>query len=170
MARDQLFWESIGQVHPRFATPHRAILAESAWAVVLILASNLTRLVRVPAWIDSLPAFAARPLRLSLETMATKATFDVLTDYVIFGSFIFYVLSVAAVFVLRWREPNLPRPYKTLGYPLLPLGFVIVSTAFLLMMLVTSPVESLAGVLFLAVGALLYFTRLKDRTNRRVTD
>jgi hypothetical protein len=36
------------------------------------------------------------------------------------------------------------------------------------MMLVTSPVESLAGVLFLAVGALLYFTRLKDRTNRRV--
>lgn len=161
MARDQLFWESIGRVHPRFSTPHRAILAESSWAVVLILASNLTRLVRVPTWVDSLPAFAAKPLRLSLETMATKATFDVLTDYVIFGSFIFYVLSVAAVFVLRWREPELPRPYRTLGYPFLPLGFVVVSSIFLLMMLVTSPVESLAGLLFLAVGATLYATRLR---------
>lgn len=163
MARDRLFWESIGQVHPRFATPHRAILAESSWAIVLILASNLTRLVRVPAWVDHLPAFAAKPLRQSLETMATKATFDVLTDYVIFGSFIFYVLSVAAVFVLRWREPSLPRPYKTFGYPVLPLGFVLVSSAFLLMMLVTSPVESLAGLLFLAAGAMLYATRLRTR-------
>ncbi len=169
MARDRLFWDSIGRVHPRFATPHRAILAESSWAIVLILASNLTRLVRVPAWLDSLPAFAAKPLRLSLETMATKATFDVLTDYVVFGSFIFYVLSVAAVFVLRWREPELPRPYKTLGYPLLPLGFVVVSTAFLLMMLVTSPVESLAGLLFLALGATLYVTRLKERTTGAAT-
>lgn len=162
MARDRLFWESIGRVHPRFATPHRAILAESSWAIVLILASKLTRFVSVPAWVDHLPAFAAKPLRQSLETMATKATFDVLTDYVIFGSFIFYVLSVAAVFVLRWREPSLPRPYKTLGYPVLPLGFVLVSTAFLLMMLVTSPVESLAGLLFLAVGATLYATRLRN--------
>jgi APA family basic amino acid/polyamine antiporter len=159
MARDRLFLPSMGQVHANFRTPHMAIIAEAGWAIVLVAASDLSRLVTVPSWVDQLPPAIAGPLRLSLEQMSQKATFDVLTDYVIFGSFLFYVLSVAAVFVLRWREPELERPYRTWGYPLLPLAFVVVSTGFLALMLVTSPVESLAGLAFLGIGAVAYAFR-----------
>lgn len=159
MARDRLFLPSMGQVHATFRTPHLAIIAESAWAIILIVASDLSRLVAVPAWVDGLPPAIAGPLRLSLEQMSRKATFDVLTDYVIFGSFLFYVLSVAAVFVLRWREPELERPYRTWGYPFLPLAFVVVSTGFLAMMLITSPIESIAGLAFLGLGAIVYAIR-----------
>lgn len=165
MARDRLVFAPLGRVHGRYHTPHFAILAESVWSVVLILASDLSRQVTVPQALDEFPEWLARPLRLSLEQMATKATFDVLTDFVIFGSFIFYVLSVAAVFVLRWREPDLPRPYRTWGYPFLPLGFVVVSTGFLVIMLVTSPVESLAGLVFLGGGAVAYAVSRRQRVD-----
>ncbi|MFO0905261.1 MAG: amino acid permease [Pirellulales bacterium] len=156
MARDRLFLAPMAHVHPRFRTPHWAIVAESLWSIVLILASDASRWVRVPSWVDGLPSWIGAPLRTSLEQMSQKATFDVLTDYVIFGSFIFYMLSVAAVFVLRRKEPQLERPYRTWGYPYLPLSFVLVSTGFLLIMLVTSPVESIAGLVFLGLGVIAY--------------
>ena len=47
-----------------------------------------------------------------------------LYTYVIFGAIIFYMLAIASVFVLRARQPDLPRPYRTLGYPLTPLLYV----------------------------------------------
>ena len=56
--------------------------------------------------------------------LAASGTYDQLTDYVIFASWIFYGLVTSAVFVLRFRAPDLPRPYRTLGYPVVPLVFV----------------------------------------------
>ncbi|HND52237.1 MAG TPA: amino acid permease [Pirellulaceae bacterium] len=152
MARDGLFIRSMGTVHHNFRTPVAAIVAEAGWAVVLILGSNLLKGVTVPGWVSSLPEWLAAPLSQSIRGMANKPIFDVLTDYVIFGSFIFYLSSVAAVFVLRRKQPDMPRPYKTLGYPFVPAVFIIVSSGFLLGMLVTSPIESIAGLAFIALG------------------
>ncbi|MBI3462895.1 MAG: hypothetical protein HY000_07515 [Planctomycetes bacterium] len=86
----------------------------------------------------------------------SKALIDVLTDFVIFGQFVFYLLAVAAVFVLRWRLPDLPRPYQTFGYPWLPLVFVLGSLGFLFGMLRTSPVESAVGLAFIGLGMIAY--------------
>jgi amino acid transporter len=162
MARDRLFLAPMARVHPRFFTPHVAIGAEVAWAIVLILCADLANLVSVPGWVASLPAWLGEPLAESLRGMSTKPIFDVLTDYVIFGQFVFYLLAVAAVFVLRVRRPQWPRPYKTFGYPVLPLIFVLGSSGFLFGMLVTSPVESLVGLVFIGLGAVVYQFRPRD--------
>ena len=122
----------------------------------------------MPQWISSLPKEIGEPLTQSLQNMSGKAIYDVLTDYVVFGAFVFYLLSVVAVFVLRIRQPDLPRPYRTIGYPLLPALFVLGSTGFLLGMLVTSPVESILGLGFIATGAAIYglLRPLMHRGNR----
>jgi len=172
MARDGLFLRAVGRVHWKFRTPHLAIVSETVLAVALILGSNLLSNVPVPGWIDALPGALAGPLRASLEAMHTKAIYDVLTDYVIFASFIFYTLAVAAVFVLRRRRPDLPRPYRTWGYPWVPAIFVICSTGFLLSMLITSPVEATLGSLLIGLGIVAYLFRPKSppqsaRSSRR---
>ena len=56
--------------------------------------------------------------------LALSGTYDQLTDYVIFASWIFYGLVTSSVFVLRRKLKDAPRPYATLGYPLVPLVFV----------------------------------------------
>jgi amino acid transporter len=168
MARDGVFFSMLARVHSRFRTPHIAILALSTWAVLLIVGSDLLRGITVPQWIGSLPKAIGEPLTQSLQNMSGKAIYDVLTDYVVFGAFVFYLLSVVAVFVLRIRQPDLPRPYRTIGYPLLPALFVLGSTGFLLGMLVTSPVESILGLGFIATGAAIYglLRPLMHRGNR----
>jgi amino acid transporter len=162
MARDRLFLSPMARVHPRYHTPHVSILAEMAWAVLLILGSDLFSRVSAPGWVSALPRWLAQPLGESIGGMRSKPVFDVLTDFVIFGQFVFYLLAVAAVFVLRVRRPDLPRPYKTYGYPVLPSLFVVASAGFLLNMLLTSPVESSAGLLFIGLGAVAYLFRPRD--------
>ena len=63
--------------------------------------------------------------------LALSGSFDTLTDYVVFGSWIFYGMAASAVFVLRRQWPDAERPYKTWGYPVVPILFLLV-TAFLL--------------------------------------
>lgn len=169
MARDGLFLRAVGQVHPKFRTPHWAIVSETVLAVALILGSNLLSNIPVPGWIDALPSVVAGPLRASLEAMHKKAVYDVLTDYVIFASFIFYTLAVAAVFVLRRRRPDLPRPYLTFGYPWVPAIFVVCSTGFLLSMLVTSPVEATLGSGLIGLGIVAYRFRPNRGTSSSST-
>jgi APA family basic amino acid/polyamine antiporter len=86
-----------------------------------------------------------------------SATFDQLTDCVIFAGMIFYAATTLAVFVLRKKLPDTPRPYKTLGYPLVPLLFVVVAVWLLCNTLRTSPVESAAGLGLIALGLPVYF-------------
>ena len=83
--------------------------------------------------------------------------FDVLTNVVVFTAGIFYMLSVLAVIVLRFRQPTLRRPYRTWGYPLAPLIFVAVYLWFLAQVYVSNPLESRAGLLVMALGLPVYF-------------
>jgi APA family basic amino acid/polyamine antiporter len=89
--------------------------------------------------------------------LAASGTYDQLTDYVIFASWIFYGLVTSAVFVLRVKAPELPRPYKTLGYPVVPLVFVVVACWLVINTLVNRPVESVAGLVLVALGLPVYF-------------
>ena len=56
--------------------------------------------------------------------LSASGTFEQLADYVVFGQWIFFGLTVAAVIVLRRTRPDLPRPYRTWGYPVTPVLFV----------------------------------------------
>jgi amino acid transporter len=166
MARDRLFLSPMARVHPRFRTPHVSIISETTWAVLLILGSDLLKHVSVPTWVSRLPTWLGEQLTNSLMGMRTKDIFDVLTDFVIFGQFVFYLLATAAVFVLRVKRPEWNRPYRTLGYPVLPLLFVISSAGFLIGMFITTPVESVTGLAFIGLGAIAY--QFRPRDNRTV--
>jgi basic amino acid/polyamine antiporter, APA family len=99
------------------------------------------------------------------SVLALSATFDQLTDGVVFAGMIFYAITTAAVFVLRKKMPDAPRPYKTLGYPVVPLVFIIVATILLINTVYTSLLQSLAGLTLIAVGLPVYFW-LKKRSPR----
>jgi APA family basic amino acid/polyamine antiporter len=120
-------------------------------------AGMLSRQTRVPATALLMQAVWA-------SVLAISGTFDQLTDYVIFASWIFYGLVTSAVIVLRVREPDAPRPYRTLGYPFVPLAFVAVALWLIVNTLANRPIESLAGLLLIALGLPLYVYYRRRRT------
>jgi APA family basic amino acid/polyamine antiporter len=118
MARDGLFFESLGKLSPRSNVPARAILAQAVWGSVLALSGS----------------------------------YDALTDSVIFASWLFYGLSTGSLFVFRRTMPDAPRPYRALGYPVVPIVFLMVTAALLVNTFVAAPREALRGVAILAAG------------------
>lgn len=91
------------------------------------------------------------------SVLAVSGSFDQLTDYVVFASWIFYAATTASVFVLRRTMPDAPRPYHTLGYPVVPLLFVLVSGWLLVNTLFTHRTESVIGLGLIALGLPVYY-------------
>ena len=83
--------------------------------------------------------------------------YDDLYNFVIFGSWILYLLSTLSVFVLRKKRPTLVRPYRVIGYPIVPVLFVFVAGVLLISTIQTRPRESLMGLGFMALGIPFYF-------------
>ena len=79
-----------------------------------------------------------------------------LFTYVMFASWMLYGMATASVLVLRWKRPDIPRPYHTLGYPFIPIIFVIVAAAFVVATLRDSPRESLMGMCMILLGLPFY--------------
>ena len=132
MARDGAFLPFASRVHPRYRTPHVAIIALAVWSSILAL----------------------------------SGTYEQLFTYVMFASILFSVAGGVALFRLRRLMPDHPRPYRTWGYPLVPLIFITGSLAFVMNTLVERPTESLAGLGLLALGLPVYW--YWNRANPRV--
>ena len=86
-----------------------------------------------------------------------SGSYDTITDYAIFAVLIFVVLATASVFVFRRRLPDVERPYRTLGYPVVPILFMAVATAIVINTLVTTPDRALAGVGLMLAGLPFYW-------------
>ena len=123
MARANIFFESLGKVHPRFGTPHNSLLVTGIWSCVLVLSGS----------------------------------FDTITDYVIFASWLFYLLGAFGVFVLRRKMPDIKRPYKVWGYPYTPALFVIFALWFLINSIVSDTQNSMMGLILIISGLPFYF-------------
>jgi APA family basic amino acid/polyamine antiporter len=99
----------------------------------------------------------------SVALVIVLKTFRDITEYVVFASLIFYGLAVAAVYLLRRRRPDAPRPYRCFGYPLTPAIF-IAAVAFVDLYTLVDPrmrINALYGLGILVLGAVVYFsTRL----------
>jgi APA family basic amino acid/polyamine antiporter len=83
--------------------------------------------------------------------------YEQLFTYVIFASWILYGMTAAAVIVLRKKRPDLPRPYRTVGYPIVPAIFVAVAFVLILSTLYDSPRESGMGIGLILLGLPFYF-------------
>lgn len=89
--------------------------------------------------------------------LALSGTFDQLTNYVVFAAWIFYAMVTSVVFVLRKRLPHAERPYKAIGYPVLPFLFIILAVLLLINTVVVSPKASFIGLAFILSGVPFYF-------------
>ena len=94
---------------------------------------------------------------LALAFLAVGITFSQLLIYTGFVLSLFTFLTVAGVFVLRWRRPELPRPYRAWGYPITPLVFLLLNAWTIWFLVAQHPRESLAGLVTLLLGLPLYF-------------
>jgi basic amino acid/polyamine antiporter, APA family len=158
MARDGVFPAGLCRIHPRFETPANAVLAQGIWAIFLTVAG--TFLIIVPP--DVAPGSPSLILA-AWKKLNETPLYDLLYNYVIFGANLFYMLAISSVFVLRIRQPDLPRPYRTWGYPLTPLLYVAAAMLLLGNMVADhqSRVQSLAGIgiILLGVPAFWVFRR-----------
>jgi len=93
--------------------------------------------------------------------LVLSGSYEQLFTYVIFAGWIFFGLTASAVFVLRAKRPQMTRPFHVLGYPYVPVAFVVMAGALVLMTLWTSPRESLMGLGLIALGFPYYLTRAK---------
>ena len=97
----------------------------------------------------------------SPRVLTLTGTYSDLLTLTAFSSLLFNTLTVVALFVLRRRQPDLPRPYRAWGYPVLPALYVLVSVFFLVFILMGDPRNSGMGLLLTALGlpAYLYWRR-----------
>ena len=123
MARDGLLparlWPGPPAVPDARRTP---CSSQGIWAILLTIAGTALILVPPPERrTAACPAPSSTPGRKLNKT----PLYDLLYTYVIFGANVFYLLAIASVFVLRAKLPDLPRPYRTWGYPFTPLLYVV---------------------------------------------
>jgi Amino acid transporters len=96
--------------------------------------------------------------------LALSGSFDTLTDYVIFGSWIFYALATSSVFVFRRKYPNAVRPYRAFGYPVVPVLFLLVAAYLLINTMINTPTQAFAGIFLILLGLPVYYYLTKDKS------
>jgi APA family basic amino acid/polyamine antiporter len=137
MARDRLFFQRIATTN-RFRVPAAALVAQGIWTALLTL-----------------------PRTITIDTVTREVSYgnvyNQLLEYIISADLLFYLLMVVALIILRRKKPEAERPYRTWGYPLVPIisillaGLLIVDLAFL------APATSGIGILIVLTGVPVYF-------------
>lgn len=105
--------------------------------------------------------------------LALSGSFDTLTDYVIFGSWIFYALITSSIFVFRHKHPHADRPYRAWGYPVVPVVFLLVAGWLLVNTMMTAPKQSFIGIGLIILGLPVYYylnIKAGPNGNRREND
>lgn len=140
---------SFGSVHASVLSNSRIPFAMARDGLFFHALARLSSHTHVPV-----RALLAQGVWASL--LAVTGTYDTLTDAVIFASWLFYGLTTGALFVLRRREPDAPRPYRTPGYPFVPILFLIVTAALIVNTFVATPRQALLGVALLLLALPFY--------------
>ena len=139
-------------------TGARVIYAMSQDRVFFAAAGRLNR--------ASVPAVALVMQGIWAAVLTLSGTYSELLDYVIFAQLMFYVLTVSAVFVLRRRRPDAPRPYRAWGYPIVPALYVIAASALMVDLLILKPRFTWPGLLIALSGVPIYYWTTRQRSAR----
>ena len=114
-----------------------------------------------PAWRTPVLGLVAQALWAMV--LCLSGTYGNLLDYVIFASLLFYFFTVLALFRLRRIQPDLPRPVKALGYPVLPALYMAAVLALLVILLFRKPLYTWPGLLIVALGVPIYLIWRRGR-------
>jgi APA family basic amino acid/polyamine antiporter len=114
-----------------------------------------------PKW--RTPAFSLIGQGIWSAVLTLSGRYDQLYTYVIYGMVLSYTLTVIAMFWLRWKRPEIPRPYRCTGYPWLPAIYVLIGTAWTLNTIITRTTEAFWGTVIVLIGVpgYLYWKRSK---------
>ena len=137
MAKDRLFFRSTGRLNARHV-PSFALLLQGIWASLLVLPR--TRVV------DD-----------ATGEVTYGNLYGMLLDYVVFSVLIFYILTIAGIFVLRRKRPDAERPYKAFGYPVVPILYILAAATILVVLLLYRTSTTWPGLLIVLTGIPVYF-------------
>ena len=132
MARQRLFFPFAGKLNTA-NVPASSLKLQGLWAALLVL-----------------------PRTYDPATQRWGNLYSNLLEYVISAALIFYVLTVAGVFRLRITRPNAPRPYRTIGYPVVPGLYILVASAILGVLFAYRPATTWPGLLIVLLGIPIY--------------
>lgn len=113
------------------------------------------------------PSFAILAQGLWAAVLLVTGSFESLLDYAMFALWLSYGAMVAGVIVLRVKRPDVARPYRMWGYPATAILFLAITGWFLVNMIVTRPVPSLAGLAFIVAGVPVYYFWARGQTTER---
>lgn len=136
MARDGLFFRAIGRLNAR-SVPAAALLIQGVWAAFLTLPRTVTTDAATGA--------------VTYGNVYTQ-----LLEYIISADLVFYALMVGAVVVMRRKRPDLSRPYRTWGYPVVPWIYVILAVLLVIDLAYLTPATSGIGYLIVLTGIPVY--------------
>jgi len=114
------------------------------------------------------PGFAIFIQCLWASFLTIMGTFEQIFTFAMFMAIAFWVAAAASVFTLRKKYPKMKRPYKTWGYPVVPLLFILFSTGILINTLIEKPVESVAGIILTLLGIPVYHYWRKKSVSKGV--
>jgi basic amino acid/polyamine antiporter, APA family len=89
--------------------------------------------------------------------VALSGSYDTLTDYAIFALTLFYIMVAGSIFLFRRRQPDAERPYRTWGYPVVPILFLIGSIFLIFMTIINTPRQSAIGLGLILLGVPVYW-------------
>ncbi|MDA3613835.1 APC family permease [Polluticaenibacter yanchengensis] len=118
-------------------------------------AANLNKHA-VPEW-----ALYAQMILASLLCLSGR--YGDLLDMISFVAVMFYVLTILGIFILRKKRPELQRPYKSFGYPVLPFIYIILGVSFCILLLIYKPAYTWPGLIIVLVGVPFYFIAQKNK-------
>jgi basic amino acid/polyamine antiporter, APA family len=137
MARDNLFFRKVGTTN-RFHVPAFALVVQAIWTGLLTLPRTVTT--------------SAQTGERTFGNVYTQ-----LLEYIVSADLVFYVLLVAAVVILRRKDPAAERPYRTWGYPLVPILSIALAALLILDLAFLAPSTSGIGILIVSTGVPVYF-------------
>ena len=137
MARDGLFFRKIATTN-RFHVPAAALIAQGTWTALLVLPRTVT-------------------LNPATQEISYGNVYNQLLEYIVSADLVFYLLMVVALIVLRHRKPDAERPYRTWGYPIVPVISIILAAVLTVDLAWLAPGTSGIGILIVLTGVPAYF-------------
>src|SRR5262252_53766 len=137
MARDGLFFRKIATTN-RFRVPAAALVAQGVWTACLVLPRTVTA-------------------NSATKQVTYGNVYNQLLEYIVSADLVFYLLMVVAVILLRRKKPNAERPYRTWGYPIVPIVSIVLSALLTINLAWLAPATSGIGILIVLTGVPAYF-------------
>jgi len=117
---------------------------------------------------SSVPQKALWMLGVLASVWCLSGRYGDLLDMISFVVVLFYMLTIAGIFILRKKQPNIARPYKAFGYPILPFIYMLMGTAFCVLLIVYKPQYTWPGFIITLLGIPLYYLALRNKQSKGV--